>query len=427
MRYRVLAVVAAAVALSVVAATTAQSGKAAGHTLTVWLQVDAQKGWPNIVANANTAFENAHPGWNVDVQYQNWTTHLGKFDATIAGNDTPDVIEMGNTEMTAYMAANEFVNLSGDKGKFDNSGKWLTGMKAWGTYLGKLYGIPYYAGSRVITYRSDLFKKAGFKKPPKSMAQFQNELAKIWKMEKHKKGFSPLYVGGEDWYTALSFVFDYNGSIAKYSHGKWHGTLASKNSLKGLKRFKAFFDATQSKRTATLDGSNIGAGNPYPYTVFSQGLTAANYGPAWYTCCTTAQNAPPSLDFTKRTKQFVMPSHVKGQPIPGFLGGSTLAVPIQSNAKSQAIDWMADFTNTASERGFEKAGNIPNATNLLGNNVNERAAKRSWFIPQAKHWVDVENGNILKTMLAQMLTGHLSVAKAAQVADSNITQTLNES
>jgi len=423
MRYRVLAVVAAAIALSVVAATTAQSGKAAGHTLTVWLQVDAQNGWPGIVANANSQFKSQHPGWDVNVQYQQWTTHLSKFDATIAGNDTPDVIEMGNTEMTAYMAANEFVNLSGDKGKFDNSSKWLTGMKAWGTYFGKLYGIPYYAGSRVITYRSDLFKKAGFTKAPKSMAQFQKELVKVGKMNK-KKGFSPLYVGGEDWYTALSFVFDYGGSIAKFSHGKWHGTLASKKSLAGLKRFKSFFDATQSKRTATLDASGLGAGNPYPYTVFSQGLTAANYGPAWYTCCTTAKGG---RDYTKVTKQFVMPSHTKGQPIPGFLGGSTLAVPVQSNAKSQAVDWMADFTSNANEKAMEQKGNIPNATNLLGHNVNEQAAKRSWFIPQAKHWVDVENGNILKTMLAQMLTGHLSVAKAAQVADSNIAQTLNES
>src|SRR5215510_11517774 len=98
MRYRVLAVVAAAIALSVVAATTAQSGRAAGHTLTVWLQVDAQKGWPDIVANTNKTFENSHPGWNVNVQYQDWPTHLSKFDATIAGNDTPYVIETANTE-----------------------------------------------------------------------------------------------------------------------------------------------------------------------------------------------------------------------------------------------------------------------------------------------------------------------------------------
>ena len=420
MRYRVLAVVAAAIALSVVAATTAKSSKAAGHTLTVWLQVDAQNGWPEIVAAANNAFENSHPGWNVNVQYQQWTQHLQKFDATIAGNDTPDVIEMGNTEMTKYMAAGAFTNITANQGQFDNSKKWLAGMRAWGTFNGKLYGVPYYAGSRVITYRSDLFKKAGFKKPPKSLNQFQTELAKIGKMKKSVKGFSPLYVGGEDWYTALGFVFDYGGSIANFSHGKWHGTLASKKSLAGLKRFKAFFLATQAKRTATLDASGLGAGNPFPYTVYSQGRTAANYGPAWYTCCTGKK-------YASVTKQFVMPSHTKGKPIPGFLGGSTLAVPVQSNSKSEAIAWLTAFTSTASEKALEQKGNIPNATNLLGNSVNERAAQRSWFVPQAKHWVDVENGNILKTMLAQMLTGRLTVKQAAQTASQNIAQTLNES
>jgi N,N'-diacetylchitobiose transport system substrate-binding protein len=165
MRYRVLAVVATAIALGVVAATATASGQRANaHTLTVWLQVDAQNGWPDIVASANNAFEKANPGWNVNVQYQQWTDHLQKFDATIAGNDTPDVIEMGNTEMTKYMAAGAFTQLTASK--FDNSKQWLTGMRAWGTYRGKLFGVPYYAGSRVITYRSDLFKKAARSRRP---------------------------------------------------------------------------------------------------------------------------------------------------------------------------------------------------------------------------------------------------------------------
>jgi N,N'-diacetylchitobiose transport system substrate-binding protein len=413
MRYRVIAVIAAAAVLGVVAATATASGqKANAHTLTVWLQVDAQNGWPDIVASANDAFEKANPGWTVNVQYQQWTDHLQKFDATIAGNDTPDVIEMGNTEMTKYMAAGAFTQLTASK--FDNSSKWLTGMRAWGTYLGKLYGVPYYAGSRVITYRADLFRKAGFKKPPTSLSQFQAQLVKVGKMQKHVKGFAPMYVGGEDWYSALSFVFDYGGSIATFSHGKWHGTLNSKASIAGLTRFKQFFTATQSRSTATLDGSN-----PFPYTVYSQGRTAANYGPAWYTCCTGKK-------YAKGTKQFVMPSHVKGKAIPGFLGGSALAIPAQSSSKAQAIEWLADFTSNASEQALEKKGNIPNATNLLGNSINERAAARSWFVPQAKHWVDVENGNILKTMLAQILTGRLTVAQAATVASDNIAQTLNE-
>jgi len=422
MRYRVIAAVIAALALCVVVATTASAGTKTTHTLTVWLQVDAQNGWANLVGDANTAFESANPGWTVDVVYQQWSSHLANFDATIAGNDVPDVIEMGNTEMTKYMADGAFANITADKSQFANSKNWLQGLAASAMYHNKLYGVPYYAGSRVITYRTDLFKKAGIKSLPKSLAQFQGDMQKVAKLEKKVKGFSPMYVGGEDWYTALGFVFDYGGSIATYSHGKWQGTLDSKKSVAGLTAFKKFFDATQSKSTATLDGTN-----PFPYTVYSQGRTATLYGPAWYTCCTTAKNAPPKLDFTKRTMQFVMPSHIAGKPMPGFLGGSDLAVPAQGSQQSQARQWIADFTSTTSEKGLQAKGNIPNATNLLGNTVNDKAAARSWFVPQATNWVNVENGNILKTMLAQLLTGHLTVKQAAEVASQNITQTLNGS
>ena len=68
---------------------------------------------------------------------------------------------MGNTEMTKYMAAGAFQDLSSDKASIPNSGTWLAGLAASGRYGGKLYGVPYYAGSRVVTYRTDLFKKAG--------------------------------------------------------------------------------------------------------------------------------------------------------------------------------------------------------------------------------------------------------------------------
>jgi N,N'-diacetylchitobiose transport system substrate-binding protein len=416
MRLRVVVTAALAVALGVAAATaSASSGRQQANKLTVWLQVDAQSGWPDVVAAANQQFQQQNPGWTVDVQYQNWTDHLQKFDATIAGNDTPDVIEMGNTEMTKYMAAGAFADLTGSKSQFDNSANWLAGLAKSGQYGGKVYGVPYYAGSRVITYRSDLFKKAGIKAVPTSLAQFQADLTKVGAMQKSVKGFSPLYAGGEDWYSALSFVFDYGGAIATTHAGKWVGALNSPNSIAGLTAFKNFFDATQGKATATLDGTA-----PFPYTVFSQGLTAANYGPAWYSCCTGAK-------YKAATAQFVMPSHIPGKPMPGFLGGSDLAVPAQTNAKAQAIQWIADFTSTANEKSLEAKGNIPNATNLLGQSVNERAAARSWFVPQAKHWVDVENGNILKTMLSQILTGQLSVKQAATVASQNIAQTLNES
>src|ERR671918_1229593 len=162
------AVLVAALAVAAVGATSASGGKAA-NTLTVWLQVDAQSGWPEVVAAANAQFKAQHPGWDVDVQYQTWGTHLAKFDATLAGNNAPDVIEMGNTEMTKYMAAGAFQDLSSLS--FPNKSTWLAGLAASARFGGKIYGVPYYAGSRLVPSPPDLYRQAGVKVPA-SLAEF---------------------------------------------------------------------------------------------------------------------------------------------------------------------------------------------------------------------------------------------------------------
>jgi N,N'-diacetylchitobiose transport system substrate-binding protein len=151
--------------------------------------------------------------------------------------------------------------------------------------------------------------------------------------------------------------------------------------------------------------------------VYAQGNAASIIGPAWFSCCVGP--------FKPATGQFVMPSHVKGKVMPGFLGGSDLAVPNRSDAKTQAKAWIRLFTSTQAERTLQAKGNIPNATNLLGKSINERAAARSWFVPTAKNWVDVENANVLRTMLSDILTGKSSVQKAAKTASDRVTRMLN--
>jgi N,N'-diacetylchitobiose transport system substrate-binding protein len=400
----------AVLAAAFAAATSGANTKASANSITVWLQIDAQSGWPDLVASTNQKFQSDHPGTTVNVQYQSWGDHLQKFDATLAGGGGPDVIEMGNTEMTKYMAAGAFSALN--RSSFDNSASWLKGLAASGAYGGKTYGVPYYAGSRVVTYRTDLFKQAGIKKLPATTAQYTAD-AKMLAAKSSKKGFSPLYIAGTDWYVAMGFVFDYGGGIATQVSGKWKGLLSSKKSIAGLTAYKSFFLAN-SRASKTTDETH-----PNPYDVYAQGHAASMIGPSWFTCCVGKK-------YTGATAQFVMPGHVKGQAIPGFLGGSDLAVPATSSNKALASDWIKDFTSTSSEKTLQAKGNIPNATNLLGSSVNERAAARSWFVPTAKHWVDVENGNILRNMLAQILTGKLSIQQAAASASDNIASVLNQ-
>jgi N,N'-diacetylchitobiose transport system substrate-binding protein len=425
-RISVALCLAAVGAAAVVAGTMGAPTKATADSITVWLQVDAQSGWQSSVDQANAAFEKQHPGVKVNVQYQEWNTHLQKFDATLAGGNTPDVIEMGNTEMTKYMAAGAFADVTADKAKFPNSSTWLPGLVSFGTYEGKLMGVPYYAGSRVVIYRTDYFKKAGITKPPTSLAELTADGKKLMAAFGKDKKFSAFYVAGPDWYTAMGFVYDYGGQIATLAGGKWTGTLDQPPALKGLTAFKDTFLGL-SRASKTQDEAH-----PFPTTPFAQGHVASFAGPGWqfgYALDPKAGN--PKLKPVMAA--FAMPSHVAGKTMPAFAGGSDLAIPAASPNQALAEDWIAAFTSNSSEAGIVKTGNLPNSTSLLhlvkgtpGTQL-AQASKSGWFVPTAKNWANVESANVLRNMLTQILTGKKSVQAAAQSASSQITSILNSS
>ena len=414
------AVVAAAIAASTLGATK----KNTASSITVWLQVDAQSGWPKVVAAANAAFEKQNPGVTVNVQYQQWNTHLQKFDATLAGNTAPDVIEMGNTEMTKYMAAGAFADLTADKSTFPNSSTWLKGLQDSATYDGKLMGVPYYAGSRIVIYNKAMFKQAGITTTPTTLGQFAADGKKLMAANSSDKTFSAFYVAGQDWYSALAFVYDYGGQIAAQSGGKWAGTLDKPRALAGLNAFKNTFLALSRASKSTDEA------NPFPTTPFSQGHAASFVGPGWqfgYALDPKAGN--PKLKPVMGA--FPMPSHIAGRTMPAFLGGSDLAIPATSSNKTLAEQWIADFTASPQEAGIVKAGNLPNTTSLLKlvkgtpGSALAQSAKSTWFVPTAKNWANVESSNVLRTMLTKILTGKQTVSQAATSASGTITKILN--
>src|SRR5215212_9308200 len=424
MKVRYLAVALLAAMLAV-AASTASGGTSSRHAtkIVVWLQNDAQNGWPEAVALANRNFKAQHPDVDVDVQYQTWGTHLTKFDAALAGGDAPDVIELGNTEMTKYMAAGAFKSLT--QSAFPNNATWLQGLKGSCKYNGKLYGVPYYAGARAVIYRKDQYKAAGIKSTPKSLAQFIADGLKLMKKYGKDGGYSAVYFPGKYWYFALSFVYDYGGQVAVQKGGKWKGALNTPKALRALNQVKTVL--TQLSR-ASKTGDEA---NPQQSLVFAKGKVGSFIGNGWeWPYALDEKLGNPAL--ASSINAYPMPSHIKGRFMPTFLGGSDLAVPVTTKNQSLAVDWIKAFTSTAAEREIAKAGNIANTTTLLAFNASNpklapfaRAAKYSWFVPTSPNWVNVENANVLQNMLVKIATGRASVRAAATSASSQITRILN--
>jgi N,N'-diacetylchitobiose transport system substrate-binding protein len=424
MKKRIIAAAVLAVALAAAASTASGSTSGAKATkIVIWLQNDAESGWPDAVATANRIFKAQHPDVDVAVQYQTWGNHLQKFDAALAGGDAPDVIELGNSEMTKYMAAGAFKPLTASA--FPNNKTWLGGLKTSCQYNGKLYGVPYYAGVRAVIYRKDQYRSAGIKGTPTSLAQFVAAGKKLMKKYGKDRGYSALYFPGKYWYAGMGFVYDYGGQIAVRKGGKWRGALNSPQAIRGLTVLKATV-AALSRANKTGDEAN-----PQQSLVFAKGKVGSFIGNGWewpYALDTKLGN--PSL--APVMGAYPMPSHVKGKSMPNFIGGSDLGVPVTTKNTSLAVDWIKAFTGTAAETEIAKAGQIANTTKLLALNASNpklapfaRAAKYGWFVPTSPNWVNVENANVLQNMLVKIFTGRASVKAAATSASSQITRILN--
>ncbi len=128
-----------------------------GKTIKVWLMVDAETSWKNVVDDATARFKTATKA-DVKVEYQQWANRYTRLDTAMAGSDGPDVVELGNTDMPRYVFDGAFAEI--ETGKFENSSTWLTGLSDPCTLDGKVYCVPYYAGARVLIYRTDLLAKS---------------------------------------------------------------------------------------------------------------------------------------------------------------------------------------------------------------------------------------------------------------------------
>jgi N,N'-diacetylchitobiose transport system substrate-binding protein len=408
----------------------ANSTDGTGKTIKVWLMVDAQSGWKNVVDDATARFTAATHA-QVQVQYQQWANRYTRLDTALAGTDAPDVVEMGNTDMPKYVFDGAWAPL--DKSMFANSSTWLTGLSGPCTLDGKTYCVPYYAGARVLIYRTDLLQAAGITTPPATYADLLTDADKLKATNAADKNFAAFYMPGAYWYAAMSWVYGQGGTIAaKGADGKWAGTLEQPSAIAGLQAW-ADLQKKYSAGDPTKDENDQDA-------IYAQGHAAFMYGNGWEVGAVQSQHKDPNdpnsamVDTVVKGKvaSVPLPGATSGQPLPSFLGGSALGVTGVSKEKTLAALWIKYFTDTTSMQGLIAKGALPNATALLdqaaaqpGNAATAQAAKNSWFVPMAPKWADVESNNVLQQMLKDIATGKKTVPDAASWADGQITTILN--
>ena len=125
-----------------------------------------------VVAELIPEFERLHPNIRVEVQQIPWTAAHEKLLTAFAGNVTPDIAQLGSSwvpELVALGALEPLDARIAASAAIDPS-DYFPGIWASNVIDGRTWGVPWYSDTRLLFYRSDLLREAGFAEPPTDWA-----------------------------------------------------------------------------------------------------------------------------------------------------------------------------------------------------------------------------------------------------------------
>ncbi len=399
-------------------AAAGNGGSGEGGTIRLWLNGGDTP--DEFVAYAVTEFNKVHPDVKVEFERQQWTGIVEKLTTSLSSSDSPDVIELGNTQAQAFEAAGALLDLTDKKDDLGGDDLLQSLVEA-GTYDGKFYGVPYYAGARVMLYRKDLFEKSGIEIPTTI-----DEMLAAGKLLKDDNAdtpnFSGVYLPGRNWFAALPFIWVNGGDIAVRDGDAWTGALSTPESIAGLEQLQQFITETSG---APADGDDS-----KDYVAFCNGEVGMMPAPGWK----PGQIINPDdgcPDMEANIGAFAHPGLTADETAPAFLGGSNLAISAKSANAELAYDLLKIITSPGYQEQFAANGTIPALKSLLGQvggsegaQAQAKAAENSRFVPSSENWAAVEAANILPDMIVA-IAGGADVAEEAARADASIEEILN--
>jgi raffinose/stachyose/melibiose transport system substrate-binding protein len=132
------------------------------------------------------------------VQNEDWD---GKLQTALNSNSAPDVfLQRGGGKMRAMVEAGQLQELPMTEEDKKNAGAQIAGA----TIDGKVYAVPLSTNPEGIYYSKDLFKKAGIKSTPTTMAELEDAVAKLKKI-----GVAPIAVGAKDAWPAAHWYYNF--------------------------------------------------------------------------------------------------------------------------------------------------------------------------------------------------------------------------
>ena len=375
-------------------------------------------------------FAEENPGSTLTIEEQDWEDVVTKLTTALPdAQNTPDVVEIGNTQAATFTYAGAFREISPELYAELGGEKLLPSFVEAGSIDDAKYALPYYYGSRYMFFRKDLWTKAGLEVPT-TLQEFGDAVQELRTDE--RSGFA---LGGQDWRNGISWVFANDGELAVKEGDEWTSTLSDPSTVKGLEQWQdVFAEASNLPPTQTdeaywefLNDPEKG-GEPEGATIMAPGWARWSLGDL--TKNDEGDEVRDGMADTKKFDIFALPG-VDGGVAPVFAGGSNLAVSAKSQHPELAesllrIIYSDDYQTMLAENGLGPANTDFNevmAADKFGE-VAVETAEASKLTPAAPGWAAVEGAKVYEELFQKIAEGGDVTALAAQY-DEKLTPMLN--
>ena len=295
-----------------------ESGTASGE-ITVWA-MGAEGEKLDVLAKD---FMAENPEIKVKVTPIAWDVAHDKLLTSVAGNQTPDVSQMGTTWMGEFAktGALDEVPDTIDQDSFFES------ARSTGVIDDKAYGVPWYVETRLLYYRSDIAEKAGITEAPTTW----DELKTMAKAMKEKGGAKyGISLSPNNWQEFLPFVWQNGGELVS-DGGEF--TFDTPEVVGALEFYQSFFKEGLTAGSVP-EGFDI-------TPAFVQGTHPMFFSGPWHMSLIEETGG---ADFEGKWALAKMPEKETGT---SFVGGSDLVVFKNSDSKDAAWKFVEYLTSPA--------------------------------------------------------------------------------
>jgi multiple sugar transport system substrate-binding protein len=138
-------------------------------------------------------FRQQNPDIDLRVQQIPWSAAHEKLLTAFAGDATPDVCQLGNTWIPEFgtLGALESLNAFIERSPSINSRDYFPGLWKTNQLDASVYGLPWYADTRLLFYRKDMLAAAGWKAPPSTWDQWLTAMRDV-KRKVNPNGYAIL-------------------------------------------------------------------------------------------------------------------------------------------------------------------------------------------------------------------------------------------